>query len=346
MKVNNEEKQSDIKRFGENIKRRLLHFVENWPIKIICLVFAVLLSQFYRETLLEKRYLIVPLTVKNEGTLTPAEQYPSKVKVSVWGNASTIGSIGEEDVSAYIDISAFTTDGIYRVPIQTKLNGTLTPLGTIEINTDPSMLSLKLETCIRKQVPVVLSLKGIPADGYEVTESSVDPATAEIEGPAELIEKITELVTEPLSIESRTNGFSGTAAIVNDNPLLSINGKTQVSHTVKIAETTMHKQFNNVPLYFTTSNRDFSITADKKTARFDVQGPKKLLETWNPPENILTVSCEAITEPGVYTLPVEPILPVEYAKLKILSFTPKSVQVTVEALAEKQENTETDMQGY
>lgn len=334
----NTEKQSDIKRLGEDIKRRLLHVIENWPIKIICLVFAVLLSQFYRETLLEKRYLVVPLTLKNEGPLTPAEQYPSKVKVSVWGNASTIASIGEEDVSAYIDISAFTTDGTYRVPIQTKLSGTLTPLGTIEISADPSMLSLKLETSIRKQVPVVLSLKGIPADGYEVTESSVDPATAEIEGPAQLVEKISELVTEPLSIESRTNGFSGTAAIMNDNLLISIIGKTQVTHTVKIAETTMHKQFNNVPLYFEKSNRDFVITADKKTARFEVQGPKKLLETWNPPENILTVSCESITEPGVYTLPVEPILPVEYAKLKILSFTPKSVQITAETRGEEHEN--------
>lgn len=334
----NTEKQSDIKRLGEDIKRRLLHVIENWPIKIICLVFAVLLSQFYRETLLEKRYLVVPLTLKNEGPLTPAEQYPSKVKVSVWGNASTIASIGEEDVSAYIDISAFTTDGTYRVPIQTKLSGTLTPLGTIEISADPSMLSLKLETSIRKQVPVVLSLKGIPADGYEVTESSVDPATAEIEGPAQLVEKITELVTEPLSIESRTNGFSGTAAIMNDNLLISIIGKAQVTHTVKIAETTMHKQFNNVPLYFEKSNRDFVITADKKTARFEVQGPKKLLETWNPPENILTVSCESITEPGVYTLPVEPILPVEYAKLKILSFTPKSVQITAETRGEEHEN--------
>lgn len=338
----NQEKRSDIKRWKENLKRRLLHVIENWPVKIICLVFAVLLSQFYRETLLERRYLIVPLTVQNEGSLTPAEQYPSKVKVSVWGNAGTISSIGEDDISAYIDISDFTADGTYRVPIRTKLSGTLTPLGTIEISADPAMLSLKLETSIRKQVPVVLSLKGIPADGYEVTESSVDPAAVEIEGPEELVTQITELATEPLSIEARTNGFSGTAAILNDNPLISIAGKAQVVHTVKITETTMHKQFNNVPLYFAKSNRDFSITADKKTARFEVQGPKKLLETWNPPENILTISCESITEPGVYTLPVEPILPVEYAKLKILSFTPRSVQVTAETTAEKHENAETE----
>ena len=62
----------------------------------------------------------------------------------------------------------------------------------------------------------------------------------------------------------------------------------------------------------------------------EVQGPKKLLETWSPSENILTVSCESITERGVYTLPVFPVLSTEYSKLHVLQVSPKSVQVTAE----------------
>ena len=62
----------------------------------------------------------------------------------------------------------------------------------------------------------------------------------------------------------------------------------------------------------------------------EVQGPKKLLETWSPSENILTVSCESITERGVYTLPVFPVLSTENSKLHVLQVSPKSVQVTAE----------------
>ncbi|AIW90564.1 transcriptional regulator [Treponema sp. OMZ 838] len=313
-----------------NIKQILLRLTENWPVKIICLVFAVFLSEFYRGTLLDKRYLIVPLTIENNGSLTPAEQYPAKIKITLWGDATGIGSIGENDITAFINISDFKTEGTYRIPIETRLAGTVTPLGNMEISTEPAILTLRLATSIRKQVPVTLSLKGIPADGYEVTESSLEPAAVEIEGPAELVEKITELATEPLSIEARTNGFSGTASIINNDPLISIAGKAQVQTTVKINETTIKKKFDNIPIYFEKQNKELSITADTKTGSLEIQGSKKLLETWSPSENILTVSCESITERGVYTLPVVPVLSAEYSKLQILQVSPKSVQVTAE----------------
>ena len=323
-----------MRRVGEGFNRNMARFCKNWLVKIVCLAFAVFLSQFYRGTLQDTRYILVPLILQNEGPLAPAEQYPAKIKVSVWGNTNSIGSIGDDDISAFIDISEFKTDGTYRIPIQTKLSGVMTPFGNIEISAEPSMLSLKLETKVRKTVPVNLSLKGIPADGYEVTKSSIEPATVEIEGPSGLVEKIEELVTEPLSIEARTNGFLGTVAILNDEPLISVIGKGQVQHTVKITETITQKTFENIPIYFIKSSREFSITSDKKTGSLEIRGPKKLLETWQPPENILTVSCESITEPGSYTLPLEPILPVEYAKFRILRFAPKSVQVTVAPLQE------------
>ena len=323
-----------------NIKKILLHITENWPVKIICLVLAVFLSEFYRGTLLDKRYLIVPLTVANDGSLTPAEQYHAKIKVMVWGDATGIGSISENDITAFINLSNFKTEGTYRIPIETRLAGTVTPLGNMEISTEPAILTLRLAASIRKQVPVMLSLKGIPADGYEVTESSLEPAAVDIEGPAELVEPITELTTEPLSIEARTNGFAGTVAIINNDPLISIIGKTQVQSTVKINETTIQKKFNNIPIYFEKQNQELSIAADKKTGSLEIQGPKRLLETWSPSENILTVSCETVTEPGSYTLPVVPVLSVEYSKFKILQVNPKSVQITAESPedAKKDEN--------
>ena len=322
-----------------NIKQILLRLTENWPAKIICLVFAVFLSEFYRGTLLDKRYLIVPLTIENNGLLTPAEQYPAKIKVSIWGDAIGIGSIDENDIIAFINISDFKTEGTYRIPIKTRLAGTVTPIGNMEISTEPTILTLRLATNIRKQVPVSLSLRGIPADGYEVIESSLEPDTVEIEGPADTVEKINELVTEPLSIEARTSGFSGTAAIINNDPLISIVGKAQVQSMVKINETTIQKKFDNIPIYFEKENAELSITADTKTGSLEVQGPKKLLETWHPSENILAVSCESILEPGVYTLPVVPVLSAEYSKLKILQINPKSVQITVE-FAEASKNDE------
>jgi len=321
------------------LKQFLPYLTENWPVKIVCLVLAVFLSELYRGSLLDKRYIIVPLKLENNGILVPAEVYPNKIKVMIWGETNGIGSIGEDDISAFIDISDFKTAGTYRIPVQARLSGAVADLGNIEITTEPAMLSLTLAVSIRKQVPVILSLKGIPADGYEITKQSLEPETVEIEGPAAFVEKIDELVTEPLSVEARTNGFSGTAAIINDNMLVSIAGKAKVQHSVEIRETITQKQFENIPIYFEEANRELSITSDKKTGTVEIQGPKKLLETWKLPENILTVSCGAITEPGSYTIPVVPVLSVDNSKLKILRFTPKSVQIAAEPIKDSAKGT-------
>lgn len=315
------------------VKQYIIRLTENWPVKIICLVLAVFLSEFYRGTLLDKRYIIVPLTLKNRGELVPAEQYPRKVKIMIWGESNSIASIDDDDILAFIDISDVKEEGTYRLPIQTRFtNAAVTVLDNIEISADPSTLSLKLEKSMRKQVPIILSLKGIPADGYEVNESSIDPPMTEIEGPLALVKKIDMILTEPLSIEARTNGFSGTASIVNTENLISILGRTQVQYTVKINETITKKRFENIPIYFEKNNSLFSITAEQKTGSVEIQGPKKILENWSVPENILTVSCESVTESGIHTVPVVPILSAGNSQLKILRFNPKSVQITAAPL--------------
>lgn len=330
-------------------KRILDALIENWPAKVVCLVLAVFLSELYRATLLEKRYLVVPLTVKNESSFTPAEQYPSKVKVVLWGDAAGIGSISENDIIASINISNIKTEGVYQVPVETRFIGAFTSPGNIEVATEPALITLHLVASRRKLVPVILSLEGMPADGYEITQSALEPAAVEIEGPAHLVEKVYGLKTEPVSIEARTNGFSAMARIINHDPLISIAGKGEVRSTVKINETIIQKQFDNLPIYFdkldkdlvlsTGTNTDEGAGADKDvginkginkmTGSIEVRGPKRLLKTWRVPEHILTVSCETITEPGTYTLPVEALLPEGYSKFDIVHISPQSVQVTV-----------------
>lgn len=312
------------------LNRFFSRLLEDWVPKVVCLALAVTLSVLYRESLLDSRYIMVPLTLENNGSLVPAEQIPRKIKVLLWGDAATIASINDDDVTAFIDISNYKSPDTYRIPVQTRLNGAISTFGTIETGADPKSIALKLEQRVTKQVPIILSLKGIPADGYEISESSIEPAVAELYGPAALMEKINTLVTEPLLIEARTTGFSGTASIVNSEPLIGMFTSEHVQYTVKIQEAITDKSFPAVPLYFEKVPAHFKILPEKKTGSIALQGPKKALEAWRMPENALTVSCETITEPGIYTLPIEPVLAVGISKINITQFAPKTVNVKVE----------------
>ncbi len=312
------------------LKDFFIRIAKNWPAKIISLALALLLAQFYRSSLLEKRLLIVPLNITNHEQLVPAEQYPRRIRVELWGEGNYINSIREDDISALLDLSNLKTEGTHRIPIQVRLTGMTTVIDPIEINAEPESLLLRVEQGMTKEVPVSLSLKGIPADGYEITETWLKPSNIEIHGPASLIDKTTNLFTEPLLIEKRMNSFSGTAAITNKEPLISIAEHTQVQYTVKIRELITARSFNNITIIPENLPPQFTITSESETGSIQLQGPKSAVEKWNMQNTVLTVSCETITEPGEYVLPVTPVRTLGNAKLNITRFSPESIQITVE----------------
>lgn len=311
------------------LKQKLIVLTENWLVKIICLTAALILSYFYRGSLIDTRYIVVPLVLENSGNLVPSETYPQKIKIMLRGDTNSIASIRDEDIAAFIDISHLKTQGSYRIPIQTRANGNAVAITPLEIIPEPLSLMLQVEEGMTKSVPVVLSLHGITADGYEVSESVIDTPTAEIRGPVSVIHKIDNLITEPISIESRTNGFSGSTAILNTNNLITILGKTQVQYTVKINEIIAEKAINNIPIVFENLNPNFTLSTTQTLGSLKLEGPKKQLDAWVIPQKLLTVVCSTINEPGVYVLPVVPNLSAGNTKIHITHFTPKSVQIKV-----------------
>ena len=85
--------------------------VENWPAKVLSLAFALVLAQFYKGSLLERKYLSVPLTIENASELVSGVTLPKTVKISLWGEAAGIASIREDDIAAYFDFLAFDSQG-------------------------------------------------------------------------------------------------------------------------------------------------------------------------------------------------------------------------------------------
>lgn len=306
-----------------------IRFAKNWPAKVISLVLALLLAQFYRGSLLEKRLLVVPLHVTNHEYLVLAEQYPQRIHIQLWGEGQYINSIREDDISASLDLSNLKSGGTHRITIQVRLNGISTIIDPIEINPEPESLLLKIEQGMRKEVPVTLALKGIPADGYEITETSLNPAHIEIHGPVSLIEKTNSLFTEELLIENRTNSFSGTATVVNHEPLIGLTGSLQVQYTVKMRELTAVRTVETVPIHIENLSARFKITSAPQFGILKIQGTKSIVEAWNIPEPMLSVVCSGITEPGEYTLPVIPADILTSSNFRIKNFEPQSIQITV-----------------
>lgn len=315
-----------MRRYKMKIRKYFEKLIENWPAKVLSFAFALVLVQFYKNSLLEKKYFSVPLIIENSGTLVPAAIIPRMVKVSVWGETEGIAAIREDDIIAYLDLSIISSEGEHNIPIQTKRRGLALNVSPLEIKVEPVEIKVTLEKSLSKRVNVKLSFKGKPAQNYEIYETGIEPPAIEITGPTSVISSIEDIFTNSISVENRQASFSNTIEIVNSNPLVSIAGSSKINYSVKIREILEVKTFNDVALYFDNLADEFEIASEIPLGNLTVKGAKSVVSSWKTSTNTLRVLCGNITKPGVYSLPVQAVVP---GKLELVDANPKNIQIEV-----------------
>jgi len=207
-----------------NRSRLFTIITEKWPVKVLSLAAAIIISIFYRMNNLETRFFTVPLSVESSDTLLPANSFPRSVKVTARGEAEGIQPILAEDLEAYIDLGRYANEGIYRVPIQIRKKGTALGVEPLETSVVPVDIHLILEQKITRNVDVFPVLRGSVAEGYELTGQSLSPTSVIVEGPRSMIDNHIEFNTEAIDLDRRNEDFSVMVSIKNYNPLLFIHG--------------------------------------------------------------------------------------------------------------------------
>lgn len=213
-----------------NSAKLLLKITEKWHIKVLSVAAALIISIFYRMNTLETRFLTVPLMVEASETLTPAVVFASAVRVSLRGETEGIHPILEEDIEAFIDLTRFTSEGIYRAPVQVRKKGNALGVEPLEISVLPIEIPIILEQKVTRNIPVFPVFRGTVAEDFELTNQSVIPASIIAEGPRSLIDNQVEFITETINLDRRHENFSIMVNVINDNPLISIHGNRMIEY--------------------------------------------------------------------------------------------------------------------
>jgi len=309
-----------------NRKAFLDRLVENWPAKIICLTLSLLLFLFYRIGTLEQRFFSVPLVVKNSGDLAPAVNYPRMVRITVRGESNSIHPIIEDDVIAYIDLSGFSREGEFRVPVRTRLKGTALDVEPLEVSVEPSELQMRLEYRVVRKIDIVPAFRGYPEAGFEFSGYTLNPAIVEVAGPRSLIEKISDVTTDSIDLSARNSSFSGVIGLINPNPLLILTGEGRSEFNVVIDETSLIRTFEDVPFHFENLDESYFVEPDVPTGTIQLKGTQNNLSALELPSNALTVFAGNITAPGIYILPVYAMITDPY---EVLRSWPTEIRLTV-----------------
>jgi len=207
-----------------NRAKIIAKITEKWPVKVLSLAAAIIISVFYRMNTLETRIFTVPLVIEYSDTLIIVNSFSSSVRVSLRGEADSIQPILEEDIEAYIDLGRYSAEGSFRVPVQIRKKGTALGVEPLEISVFPIEIPLVLEHKVTKNISVFPVFSGIVAEGYELTYQSLIPGSVIAEGPRSLLESNLEFYTETINLDRRYDNFSIMVSIIEDNPMISIHG--------------------------------------------------------------------------------------------------------------------------
>ncbi|MDR2305233.1 MAG: hypothetical protein LBE10_11685 [Treponema sp.] len=282
----------------------LIRSAENWPIKVLSIALALILFVFHRMSTLEDRFFSVPLDVELSQNLLPASSYIRMIRVTLRGDANSIYPILEGDIEAYIDLKKYTRPGSYRATVQVRKKGTALGVESLQISCDPMEISLELDQRISKYVPLTASLRGTPAPDYELVSYTLSPAQVVVDGPLTLLGEVSELNTDFIDLDGRSEDFSVDVSILNRASLLTIRGNGTTEFHGYIRKPVTVRNIGNISISLTNLDPRFTAEIQPETGTVRVEGDQLLLDAFTPPPLFMSIDCSGINAEGDYTLPV------------------------------------------
>jgi len=179
---------------------------ENWTLKLISLVFALVLWMFIMgERRLEVGYT-VPLELQNiPKNLMVANEVPSLVDVRISGPRTLLMKVSPNDISIAVDLSNLQPGLTTFKRLEERLN---LPSGLRVTRLSPSFIDIKLERIQEKKVPVKIALTGEPMAGFQIGSVKATPDRVVVAGAESELKNVTEVTTEPIDLTGVNEGFS------------------------------------------------------------------------------------------------------------------------------------------
>jgi YbbR domain-containing protein len=207
------------------------------------------------------------------------------------------------------------------------------PVGVGQLDVDPESVSVQIDVEpveTTATVPVRLDLDGTPAAGFALDALSVDPSFVTLRGVPEVLEAITEVVTEPLSIEDVSEDQVFEAALeLPDDVRLAAGAEPVVTVTATIVPSVSSRTFTVGVVCEGAGDNACLPGVDQVSVT--LSGPGEVLSTLTAGALTPVVDASGLA-PGTYNL--SPALPALPDGVELLSINRATIPVTIVAPVE------------
>ena len=190
-----------------------------------------------------------------------------------------------------------------------------------------------------KYVPILPSIVGEVAHGYEIQEISMNPSTVEISGPESVINSTLNIYSTRVNVSNAETNFTVETDCQNQSDIITIGDQGPFKATVTVVPVVMEREFEAVPVEFINLAENLEVNKDDYSVYLKLSGNMNVLENYILSKQAVQINMRDITEPGNYTLPLKFVIP---ANLQLVEKSDEELNILVvgRPMEEPQENSE------
>lgn len=299
-----------------------------WPfrhlgLKVLSLGLALLLWMVVSGEETVERGLRVPLELLQvPAGLELTGEVPATVDVRVRGASGTLSRVSTGDVVAVLDLrSARSGRRLFPLtPDQVRV-----PFGVEVVQVQPSAIAMAFESSASRQVPVVPAVDGRPAPGYVVGQMTADPKTVEVIGPETAVRRVTEALTEPVSVSGARDHVRQSVILGLIDPSLRLKNARAAMVTVQIVPAPLERSLRGRPVHLRNVPGTLEAKAIPSAVDLTLRGSREALARVEADDIVAYVDLAGLG-PGEYSLTVHADSSPEAGVTRI---EPSSVQVQI-----------------
>jgi YbbR domain-containing protein len=277
-----------------------------WPfrhigLKLLSVAIALMLWMVIAGEETVERGLRVPLEMQQfPAGLELLGDVPTTVDVRVRGVSGTLSRVSPGDIVAMLDLrGARAGERLFHLtPEQVRV-----PFGVEVVQVSPPTVAVVFEKTASRIVPIRPAIDGKPAAGYMVGKSTADPPTVEVVGPESAVRRVTDAITEPVSVAGAQHPVQETVTVGTLDPAVRVKTQRTTSVTVPIVPAPLEQTVRNRPVHL--RNLAASLTAGVVPSDVDVtlRGNREALSRVQPDDATAFVDLAGLGV-GEYTLTV------------------------------------------
>ena len=280
-------------------------------LKIALLIFTLALAGCEKAPLVEST-LLIPVTVNPSWEdQVVSELTPSAVQLLIKGRAEGLAALNQSAITYTIERQPDQV-GLHQIPIETALLPL--PEGITTIKATPAAVTLKTEAKAAKLVKITPRLEGVPATGWTISATTVEPTTANITGGESVVAALEEIFTDPVMIDNITTTLDQPDVKLVVPEGVSLVGPESAAVTVHLNAEPVTRTWS--ALKIALRGNQYATTVHPNKVSLTVRGPKAALDQLDRGDQVdLFVDVNGLA-PGVYVRRAVIRLPLDVTLVK------------------------------